>query len=42
VIDVYDNSTNQLIWQAVASGTVKENPKKRDNGIPKLAAKMLK
>jgi hypothetical protein len=42
VIDVYDNSTNQLIWQAVASGTVKENPKKRDKGIPKLAAKMLK
>jgi hypothetical protein len=42
VMDVYDNSTNQLIWQAVASGTVKENPKKRDKGIPKLAAKMMK
>jgi hypothetical protein len=42
VMDVYDNSTNQLIWQAAASGTVKENPKKREKGIPKLAAKMLK
>ncbi|MCF6360945.1 MAG: DUF4136 domain-containing protein, partial [Cyclobacteriaceae bacterium] len=28
VMDVYDNSSNQLIWQGVASGTVKENPKK--------------
>ena len=42
VMDVYDNSTNQLIWQAVASGTVKENPKKRDKGIPKMAAKLMK
>ena len=42
VMDVYDNSTNQLIWQAVASGTVKENPKKRDKGIPKMATKLMK
>ncbi len=42
VMDVYDNSTNQLIWQAVASGTVKENPKKRDKSIPKTVGKLMK
>ena len=42
VIDVYDNSTNQLIWQGVASGTVKENPKKREKSIPKTVGKLMK
>ncbi len=42
VMDVYDNKTNQLIWQGVASGTVKENPKKRDKSIPKTVAKLMK
>ena len=42
VMDVYDNSTNNLIWQAVASGTVKENPKKREKSIPKMVAKLMK
>ena len=42
VMDVYDNSTNQLIWQGVASGTVKENPKKRDKSIPKTVGKLMK
>ncbi len=42
VMDVFDNKTNQLIWQAVGSGTVKQDPKKREKGIPKLARKMMK
>lgn len=42
VMDVYDNSTNQLIWQGVASGTVKENPKKRDKSVPKTVGKLMK
>lgn len=42
VMDVYDNKTNQLIWQGVASGTVKENPKKRDKSIPKTVVKLMK
>ncbi len=42
VMDVYDNATNQLIWQGVASGTVKENPKKRDKSIPKTVNKLMK
>ena len=42
VMDVYDNETKNLIWQAVASGTVKENPKNRDKSIPKTVKKLLK
>ena len=42
VMDVYDNITNQLIWQGVASGTVKENPKKREKSIPKTVSKLMK
>jgi uncharacterized protein DUF4136 len=42
VMDVFDNKTNKLIWQAVASGTVKENPKKREKSIPKTVAKLMK
>jgi Domain of unknown function (DUF4136) len=42
VMDVYDNSTNQLIWQAVASGTVKETPKKREKSIPRTVHKLMK
>ena len=42
VMDVYDNSTNQLIWQGVASGTVKEKPKKREKSIPKTVNKLMK
>ena len=42
VMDVYDNKTNQLIWQGVVSGTVKENPKKRDKSIPKTVKKLMK
>lgn len=42
VMDVYDNNTNQLIWQGVASGTVKENPKKREKSIPKSVSKLMK
>ena len=42
VMDVYDNKTNQLIWQGVASGSVKENPQKRDKSIPKTVKKLMK
>ncbi len=42
VMDVYDAKTKNLIWQSVASGTVKENPKKREKSIPKGIKKMMK
>ncbi len=42
VMDVFDAKTKNLIWQSVASGTVKEDPKKREKAIPKTVNKMLK
>lgn len=42
VMDVYDAKTKKLIWQAAASGTVKENPKKREKSIPKTINKIMK
>ena len=42
VMDVYDNETKNLIWQAVATGTVNENPKKREKSIPKGVKKLMK
>jgi hypothetical protein len=42
VMDVYDNETKKLVWQAVASSTINENPKKREKGIPKTVKKIMK
>lgn len=42
VMDVYDNETKNLIWQAVASATINENPKKREKSIPKSVKKIMK
>jgi len=36
VIDVYDESTKKLIWQAVASKTVDENPQSRQKNTGRL------
>jgi hypothetical protein len=35
VMDVFDSGTKNQIWQAVATGTVEENPARRDKTIPK-------
>ena len=42
VLDVFDSESNELIWQAVATGAMKENPKKRDKAIPKTVKKLMK
>ena len=42
VMDVYDNETKNLVWQAVSSSTIKENPKKREKSIPKSVKKIMK
>ena len=36
VMDVFDAKTKELIWQGVATGTVKEKPEKREKSIPKM------
>ena len=42
VMDVLDSETKNLVWQGVASGTIKENPEKRDKSIPKSIKKLMK
>ena len=41
VFDVYDESTQKLVWQGVSTGTLKD-PKKREKSIPKGVAKLMK
>ena len=42
VLDVFDVKSEELIWQGVASGIVKEKPEKRDKAIPKSVGKLMK
>jgi len=41
VCDVFDHSTKKLIWQGVGSGTIDDNPNKRDRNIPKSVAQIM-
>lgn len=42
VMDVFDAESKELIWQGVATGTIKEKPEKREKSIPKSVAKLMK
>lgn len=42
VVDFLDNATQDLVWQGVASGTVTEDPEKREKKIPKTIKKLMK
>ncbi len=42
VIDMYDESSKNLVWQGVITGTIKEKPQKREKSIPKKMAKLMK
>jgi hypothetical protein len=42
IMDVFDNESKELIWQGVATGTVKEKPEKREKSIPKTVGKLMK
>jgi len=41
IISVYDATDKQLIWESVGKGEINENPKKREEGIIRAAAKMM-
>jgi hypothetical protein len=41
VCDVFEASSKNLIWQGVGSGTVDENPSKRERGIPRAVAQIM-
>ncbi len=42
VIDMYDTSSKNLLWQGILKSTVKENPQKREKSIPKNVSKLMK
>jgi hypothetical protein len=42
VMDVYDESSGHMVWQAVAAGAVQENPEKREKSIPKTVVALMK
>lgn len=42
VIDMYDNTGKNLIWQGIITSVVKEKSSKRDKSIPKKIKKLMK
>lgn len=42
VIDMYDSSSKELVWQGIITGVVKENPEKREKTTPKKINKLMK
>jgi len=42
VCDVFDARSKQLVWQGVASGEIKENPKLRERNIPLVIKEIMK
>jgi hypothetical protein len=42
MIEMFDKKDEKLIWQAIGSKTVSEDPKKRESGIPKKVAAIMK
>jgi hypothetical protein len=42
VVDVFDNASGDMVWQAVATGTIQEKPDKREKSIPKSVTALMK
>ncbi len=42
MIEMYDKDDKKLIWQAIGTKTVSEDPKKREKGIPKKVAAIMR
>ena len=41
VVDTYDEKSGDLVWQGVATSTIKENPEKREKSIPKRIGALM-
>ncbi len=41
VIDVYDASNEKLIWESIGTGTVNDNPQKREKNMPKTIGQIM-
>jgi hypothetical protein len=42
VCDVFDSKTKNLVWQGVVSGEINENPKNREQNIPRVVRELMK
>ena len=42
IVDVYDETNKDLLWQGILRDEVSENPKKRAKRLPKNIAKLMK
>jgi hypothetical protein len=42
VCDVFDSDSKQLVWQGVAAGEIKDNPKTREKNIPLVVKYIMK
>jgi hypothetical protein len=42
IVSVFDATKKELVWESVGKGTINEDPKKREEGIVKAAAEMMK
>lgn len=42
VVDVYDETDKKLVWEGVAKGTIKDNPKGRDSRITAVVEGIMK
>ena len=42
MFELIDIQSKDLIWQGVATGTIKSDPQKREKSIPKTVSKLMK
>ncbi|HEC42864.1 MAG TPA: DUF4136 domain-containing protein [Bacteroides sp.] len=42
LVSVFDAEKNELIWESAGTGTINEKPEKREAGIPKAVALIMK
>ncbi len=41
VIDIFDSNDEKLIWESIGTGTVNDNPQKREKNLPKTVAQIM-
>ena len=41
VIDIFDSNDEKLIWESIGTGTVNDNPQKREKNLPKTVAHIM-
>ena len=42
VMDLFDETSGEQIWQGVAAGTISEKPEKREKSIPRVVGALMK